>query len=59
VDVFEDVHTDDFITAVGRVGRRALRRLDLDPYPTGLTGDKDPCTEQVYAEYMVILCLKY
>jgi hypothetical protein len=36
VDSFEDVHTDDFITAVGRVGRRALRRLDLDPYPTGL-----------------------
>jgi hypothetical protein len=36
VDSFEDVHTDDFITAVGRVGRRQLRRLDLDPYPTGL-----------------------
>jgi hypothetical protein len=25
----------------------------------GDTGDKDPCTEPVYAEYLVILCLKY
>jgi hypothetical protein len=24
-----------------------------------VTGDKDPCTEPVYAEYMVIMCLKY
>jgi hypothetical protein len=24
-----------------------------------ITGDKVPCTEPVYAEYMVILCLKY
>jgi hypothetical protein len=36
VDTFEDIHNDDFVVAVGRVGRRQLRRLDLDPYPVGL-----------------------
>jgi hypothetical protein len=36
VDTFKDVHNDDFVVAVGRVGRRQLRWLDLDPYPAGL-----------------------
>jgi hypothetical protein len=36
VDTFEDVYGDDFIVAVGRVGQRQLRWLDLDPYLRGL-----------------------
>jgi hypothetical protein len=36
VDTFEDVFREDFIVSVGRVGRRQLHRVDLDPYPTGL-----------------------
>ena len=33
---FEDLHRSDFVLVAGRVARRKMRQLDLDPYPTSL-----------------------
>jgi len=38
--------------------KRPGRVVAIRPDDT-LTGDKNPCTEQVYAKYMLVICLEY
>ena len=38
MSAFDDLEREDFILAVGRVGRRQLNRLTLSPYQRGLLG---------------------
>ena len=35
-EAFEDLHRSDLILAAGRVARRKIRQLELNPYPSGL-----------------------
>ena len=42
--------------AKGEKRKKTKKKMNLN---SDLTGDKDPCTEPVYAEYMVVPCPKY
>jgi len=58
-ETFHDLHQDDFLQAVSRVGCRGLRSLELDPYPMALLRrglrtriDRDPELSRVVDQAM-------